>query len=96
VFRLFPYIFCNPDGFDKTYSEDSSIVYTAECKADSLSYGVICVKLKQIISDSTAAENLMISYLDYLKTSFKIKSAMGYGKGHRMEKKRDAKGVIDY
>ena len=89
-------MFCNAGDFDKTYSEDSSIVYTGECKADSLNYGIICVKLKEQVSDSKDAEDLMIGYLDYLKTSFKIKSSAGYGKGHTMEKKPDAKGVIDY
>ncbi len=89
-------MFCDPKTFDKSFSEDSSFVYTGECKADSLTYGVICVKTKEAIIASNNAEALMISYLDYLKTTFDINDAVGYGKGHTMNSKPDAQGVIDY
>jgi len=90
------YMLCDPGEFEMTYSEDSAKVYTGECRTDGISYGLICVKLKEAVDVGQPAEDLMISYLDYLKTSFKIKSSAGYGKGQTMEKKPDAKGVIDY
>ena len=90
------YLFCDPKEFDKTYSEDSSTVYTAECEADSLVYGIICVKLNEAVKDGNDAEELMISYLDYLKSILEIKTSAGYGKGHTMNEKPDARGVIDY
>jgi hypothetical protein len=90
------YMLCDPGEFEMTYSEDSAKVYTGECKADGISYGLICVKLKGAVDAGQQAEDLMITYLDYLKTAFKIKSSAGYGKGHTLEKKPDAKGVIDY
>ena len=42
------------------------------------------------------AEDLVISYLDYLKVSFEISNAAGYGKGHRMNDNENARGIIDY
>ena len=87
---------CDPGEFEMSYSEDSAKVYTGECKADGISYGLICVKLKEPVEAGTQAEDLMINYLDFLKTQFKIKSSAGYGKGHTMDKKPEAKGVIDY
>ena len=90
------YMFCNPGEFEMTYSEDSAAVYTGECKPDSISYGLICVKLKETVAAGNIADDLLISYLDYLKTAFKIKSTAGYGKGHTMEKKPEVRGVIDY
>lgn len=90
------YMLCDPGQFDLAYSEDSSEVYTSECIADSTNYGVICVKLKQSIDAVPESEDMMISYLDHLKKGFNIKSSVGYGKGHTMDKKPEAKGVIDY
>lgn len=91
------YFFCNPGTFNVSYSEDSSILYTGECKAaDSITYGIICVKLKEAVTGSQTAEELLISYLDFLKTTFDIRSAAGYGKGHTMDSNPQAHGVIDY
>jgi hypothetical protein len=90
------YFFCDPGQFGVSYSEDSSIVYTAECSTDSTGYGIICVKLKEAVEAGAVAENLMINYLDYLQSVFKIKTSAGYGKGHTMEKNPVVKGVIDY
>ena len=90
------YFFCNPGEFEITYSEDSSKVYTGECKSDSLSWGVICVALKEPIAAGSEAEDMLASYLDYLKTAFNITSAAGYGKGHVMNNYADARGMIDY
>ena len=91
------YFFCTPSKFDMSYSDDSSKVYTGDCKAaDSLTYGVICIKLKEKVADIQQAEDLTISYLDYLKKNFDISSAAGYGKGHRLEGKENTRGIIDY
>jgi hypothetical protein len=91
------YFFCDPGAFSQSFSEDSSTIYTGECRpADSLSYGVICVKLKEAVKPGEEAEELMIAYLDYLKTVLNIASSAGYGKGHTMEKKPEVRGIIDY
>src|SRR5689334_16848294 len=89
------YAFCELV-FEKEYSSDSSEVYTAECKKDDVGYGVICVKLLSPLTDPDKAEEVMIDYLDYLKTAFKISKAAGYGRGHRLKDNENTRGVLDY
>jgi hypothetical protein len=90
------YMFCDPGKFDVDKSEDSSMVYTAECVKEEVTYGVICIKLLNPVTDLDAAEDLVTSYLDYLKLSFEIASAAGYGKGHRLNNNENTRGIIDY
>lgn len=90
------YMYCAPGRFDETYSEDSSKVYTAECNMDGLNYGIICVKLLIPSESISEAEDMLISYLDYLKVNFDIKSAVGYGRGNRLNNREDTRGVVDY
>ena len=91
------YMFCNPGEFDRSYSEDSSIVYTGECKTtDPLTYGVICVQLKEPLSSLQDAEDLLVAYLDFLKKSFDISIAAGYGKGNMLNSDPSTRGVVDY
>lgn len=82
--------------FELDYSEDSSKVYTGGVKAaDSLNYEVILVELKSETATEDQ-EDLLISYLDYLKTAFNVTKSAGYGKGHTSEKNPAAKGIIDF
>lgn len=89
------YIYCEPK-FTIEKSTDSSLVYTGECVKDDISYGIVCVKLLNPVSDLTMAEDLVISYLDYLKENFSIINAAGYGKGHRLNNKENTRGILDY
>jgi len=91
----FVYTYCD-FRFETEYSEDSSLVYVSECVKDGMNYGVICVKLLTPADDPDRAEETLISYLDYLKTSFKIQKAAGYGKGHRLANNEKTRGVLDY
>src|SRR6188474_994911 len=77
------YAFCEFK-FETDYSEDSSLVYVGECVKDGMTYGVICVKLLQPADDLDRSEESLISYLNYLKISFRILNSTGYGKGHRL------------
>lgn len=90
------FMFCDPGNFDVSYSEDSSKIYTAECINEEVHYGLICVQLLEPIKDSVKAEEMMIAYLDYLKSAFKINSAVGYGKGHVLRNNAAVHGVLDY
>ncbi len=92
----YAYFLCNPGEFNADKSPDSSEVYTGECTKDSVSYGAICVKLKDTYDDMSVAENLLVMYLDFLKSSFKVTTAAGYGKGHRLKKKENTRGIVDY
>jgi len=89
------YSFCSLT-FDEAYSEDSSKVYTGECENDNIHYGVVCVKLLNKINDLNVAEETVVSYLDFLKTTFSIKKAAGYGKGNHLGVNENTRGVVDY
>ena len=89
------YMYCPPK-FDFDYSQDSSKVWTAECEVAEVSYGIICIKLFSPIDSLNAAEEMMISYLDFLKADFHVKESVGYGKGHILNKNPKTKGVLDY
>ena len=89
------YMYCAAK-FEASKSQDSSSVYTGECTMAEVTYGVICVKLLSPISELDAAEALIIAYADYLKTSFSITKSMGYGKGHRLNKDENTRGILDY
>ena len=90
------YMYCKPEKFDFDYSEDSSKVYTGECEVADVNYGVICIKLLKPIEGINEAEEMMISYLDFLKADFHVKSSAGYGKGHILNKNATTRGIIDY
>lgn len=90
------YMLCDPGKFDEELSEDSSKVYTAECVKDDIRYGIICAKLLHEVNDLSDAEEVTISYLDYLKLEFEIETAAGYGKGHQLNNNENTRGIIDY
>lgn len=90
------YSFCDHGKFEMAYSQDSAKVYTSECGNDDVYYGVICIELVKEITPVADAEEVLVSYLDYLKTAFKISSAAGYGKGHRLKQNENTRGIIDY
>ena len=90
------YMYCDPGKFGVSFSEDSSKIYTAECSNEEVGYGLICVKLLEAVNDSARSEQLLIAYLDYLKTAFKINSSVGYGKGHTLRRNPSVHGVLDY
>lgn len=89
------YNFCEAK-YDMDFSDDSSQVFTGECVVADVTYGIICVKLRNAVTDLDAAENLVIDYADYLKASFNITKSMGYGKGHRLNKNEQTRGIMDY
>jgi hypothetical protein len=82
--------------FKTEYSQDSSLVFESLCEKDGFNYGVINIKLHQAFENLDQAQESMIRYLDYLKTSFKITLSAGYGKGHRLNSNENTCGVIDY
>jgi hypothetical protein len=80
-----------------TKSPDGSDVWTAYVASGEHELGVIAVKLSFDASGSDEEiEALLVSYLDYLKGNFGITSAVGYGRGHRLESNPAARGVIDF
>lgn len=84
--------------WEKSVSEDGSDVYTGEVTKDGFYHFVIAVKFSEPFTDltSTELEDLLISYLDYLKGQFSISGSAGYGKGHPVEGNDISAGVIDF
>lgn len=89
------YNYCLPK-YKLDYSNDSSRVFTGECLNGDVTYGVICVKLLHPVAELTHAEDLLISYADYLKQVFSINKTMGYGRGHFLNNNPNTRGIIDY
>jgi hypothetical protein len=84
--------------WEKSVSEDGSEVYTGEISKDNFNYFVIAVKFLQPFIDAASKdlEDLLISYMDYLKEQFEISGSAGYGKGHPVEGHDISAGVIDF
>ena len=82
--------------FDLSYSPDSSKVYTGDFEDGEYHFAIILVKMNESLTTYQEKENMLINYLDYLKTTLEIKSSAGYGKGHTMSSSPTANGVIDY
>lgn len=82
--------------FELAKSQDSSQVYTGECVNEGVTYGIICVKLLNPVANLAMAEDLLISYADYLKDGFEITKTTGYGRGHFLNNNENTRGIIDY
>src|SRR5688572_25328214 len=84
--------------FSKEYSKDSSLVFTADyVTEDDFSFSAIAVKFKESLGkDKATNEEMLIMYMDFIKSQLTITGSAGYGKGHTMEKYPDAVGIIDY
>ncbi len=82
--------------FELSYSPDSSKVYTGDFLEGEHHFSVILVKFNFSLNTQLEKENMILNYLEYLKTSFNIVQSAGYGKGHTLESAPEATGVIDY
>jgi hypothetical protein len=87
-----------PDTWTLEKSQDSSDVYTNSVTCENLVFDAIVVKLAQSMDDLSKEEkqDLLISYLDYLKGEFKVTETAGYGRGQILEGNDAATGVLDF
>lgn len=88
-------VFCIPGRFDVYELEDASTVYADDCEKEGVFYGIYCVKLKTPLTDLSAAEDTVITYLDFLKLDYGIVKAKGYDKGHLLNKNNKTRGIFD-
>ena len=88
-------VFCFPGRFDAYDLEDGSTVYADDCIKDGVTYGIYCIKLKNPIADLTAAEDTVITYLDFIKLDNGIVKSKGYDKGHKLNKDETTRGIYD-
>jgi len=84
-------------GLEKSFSDDSSEVYTLDIEEGGYHYAAIVVKLNGTTLETyEERESLLIDYMDFLMSTFNITEVEGNGKGHTLESDHDAVGVIDY
>lgn len=84
-------------GLEKSFSDDSSEVYTLEVEEGGFHYAGIVVKLNGTTLETYEdRESMLINYMDYLQSAFSITEVAGYGKGQTLESAPEAVGVIDY
>jgi hypothetical protein len=86
--------YCNTP-FTVEQSADSSRIHRAECEHDGITYGIICVQLKNPVADLTMAEDLMVAYIDFLKKNFTITEVAGYSRGYRLQDSDSTRGIAD-
>jgi len=86
--------YCEPK-FNITYSEDSAKVYTSECGDNDIYYMVICIELKQTLSPVFKAEAALMTYVNHLKTQFKVISSTAYSTGHKLNGNEKTRGIAE-
>jgi hypothetical protein len=79
-----------------SYSEDSSAIYTYEELIGNFTFSFIHVDFMHEINDSLEQQQVLVSYLEYLKTQLEIEGSAGYGYGHTLESQPNTQGIIDY
>jgi hypothetical protein len=88
----------DPGKFDIQKSEDGLLLYVGEIEIQACKYGLVLVLLEDKFFDAGKEQllDLLISYMDHLKSSFEITGSAGYGKGHTQELNPEVQGVIDF
>lgn len=79
-----------------TKSQDGADVWTAVAHHGGYEFGVVAVKFAEPFAEADPLEDLLVSYMDFLKSQLGITGAAGVGRGHTLESNPAAKGVIDY
>lgn len=88
-------VWCLPGRFDSYDLDDGSTVFADDCEKDGVTWGIYCVKLKKPIADLDAAQDSVITILDFLKLDYGIVRGKGYDKGHKLHKDENTRGVFD-
>lgn len=83
--------------FERTESEDGSDVYTAESEFAEVKYYAIVVKFSENMGDDPEVwENVLVSYMDFLREALEIEEWMDPGMGHTLDSHPKARGAINY
>ncbi len=88
-------VFCFPGRFDAYDLEDGATVYADDCVKDGITWGIYLVKLVAPVNNLDAAEDTVITYLDFMKLDNGIVKSKGYDKGHTLNKDETTRGVYD-
>ncbi len=88
-------VYCFPGRFDAYNLEDGSTVYADDCQKEAVTYGIYCVKLKKPIPNLEAAQDTMVTYLEFMKLDLGIVKEKGYDRGHKLNKDENTRGISD-
>lgn len=81
--------------FEKSFSEDSSILWTNESESGNYIFGIILVKLNEALDIEDDALGLLESYLDFLKGEWGVTGAKGYNQTIKLKSNSDVIGIQD-
>lgn len=87
-----------PPAWSVSFSEDSSAVYTNSVEYKDFIFDVIMVNFKVPFTGESheVLEELLISYLDFLKEAYETDNSSGYGLGQVLPGNDDVLGVLDF
>lgn len=88
-------VYCFPGRFDTYELEDGSTAYADDCEIENITYGIYCVKFKKPIGDLAAAEDTVISYLNFLKLDYGIVKSKEYDKEDKLNTNKNVRGIHD-
>ena len=88
-------VYCFPGRFDSYELEDGSTAYADDCEIDKIVYGIYCVRLKNPIANLDAAQDTVITYLDFLKLDYGIVKSKEYDRDDNLNKNHTVKGIHD-
>ncbi len=94
-FALFP---ANPGIAEVTMSDNELKAYSLEVEYASEHYGLVLILLEDKFaqSDRETLQNLLISYMEFMKMSYDISSSIGYIKGQVNITNPTAMGIQDF
>lgn len=91
--------FPSDPGFELSYSEDNSKVFSSSVEFGGANYGIIMVELAEPLGENEEEvwQELLLSYLDYLSSEvFQLSEVVPPGLGHKLESHPEAIGVLLY
>ena len=88
-------VYCFPGRFDAYDTEDGSTVWADDCTKDNVTWGIYLMKLKKSAPTLDAAEDSVITILDFLKLDYGIVKSKGYNKGHKLNNDDRTRGIFD-
>ncbi len=88
--------YCDPGKANVNYQTSGETIYTLSCESSGLTMGLVCVRLKDKISDRHQATQNMIAYMEFLRKSQNITNHVGIGNGERLPDYNSMEGILDF
>jgi hypothetical protein len=88
--------YCDPGKPNVNNQASGETIYTLSCKNNGLTMGLICVRLKEKITDRYQSTQNMIAYMNFLRNSQKITRNIGIGNGEKLPDYPSMEGILDF